>query len=94
MSDGYEHTGTREYLFLVRDQITQTHTRHTFLLRAQNLFDCGIPNKLNLRVGESFILHDFRRAKFFSTMHHVNLRSITRQEGCFFHGGVAATHDH
>ena len=39
-------------------EIAQANTRHSVLQSAENLFDCGIPYKLDLLVPKRFLLHD------------------------------------
>ena len=63
MADGDEHAGHRQQTFRPGLQVLQFHRRHLVLLHVENLRDGGIPDRLDLRIGQRALGHDLGRAQ-------------------------------
>src|SRR6185436_7107626 len=93
MANRDEHSCTRKFALLTCCRRTKSHSGDALFCGSEYLFDCRIPNELDLLVRKSFVLHDLRRAKFLATVHYVHLGGVAREERGLFHSCVAATDD-
>ena len=64
-----------------------------FSLDAEDLFDDGVVEELDLRVSDGALQHDARGAEVFAAVDDRDLGGEAGEEERFFHGGVAATDD-
>src|SRR5438105_7512608 len=90
MTDGDKDAGTGKNAFLISLQVAQPHAGNTRVRFSKNLLDGRVPNKLDLLVLKSFLLHDFRSPQFVATVNYINLGSVSSQKSRFFHRCVAA----
>src|SRR5215203_175130 len=63
------------------------------LVVAQHIDDLGVPDELDLVVGEGPLLHDLGRTQLIPPMDHIDLSGKTGQESRFLHGGVPSADD-
>ena len=93
MADGQEHEGYGKDILVTGGAIFQAEAFDVLVFDAEDFFDGGVGDELDLRVGHGAVEHDLRGAEVFSPVDDGDLGGEAREEESFFHGGVAAADD-
>jgi hypothetical protein len=93
VADAEEHEADGQHVLVAGDGVFEAQAFDLFFLDAENLFDCGAGEELDVGVGHGALEHDFGGAEFFGAVDERNFGGEAREEESFFHGGVAAAND-
>ena len=95
VADRHEHAVHRQLRPLARHGVAQVQPGHFSLGDVVDLFDDGVPEDLDLGMGQRLVLHDLRRAQLVPAVDQRDLGRELRQEDGFLGRGVtAADHRH
>src|SRR5258706_639521 len=92
--DGHKETANVFVPDFAGRGIAQLHARDVPFLNVVNVFDHGVCEEPDFRLGAGTIQHDLRGAELLAPVHQDYLRAKAAQEVRFFHGGITAADDH
>ena len=93
MADGDEDAFDLGLGFFASDEIFQQDGAHLALLVGEVGGDARVPYRLDLRIGEGAVGHDFRGAELVPPMDEVHFASKAGEEARFFAGAIASADD-
>src|SRR5882724_1923882 len=93
MTDCHEHPGTGKDFLNAGFQIAQSCAVNSVLLVAKDPHYRSVPDKLDLLVAKSLILHDLRSPQLITPVNHINFSRIPREKCGFLHRCIAAAYN-
>ena len=93
VADAEEHEGDGEGPALAGLLVEEAEAFEVLLFDAEDLFDDGVVEELDLGVGDGALEHDAGGAEVFGAVDDGDLGGEAGEEEGFFHGGVAAADD-
>jgi hypothetical protein len=93
VADGEEHEGHGKDVLIARGTVFQAEAFDILVFYAEDLFDGGVGDELDLRVSHGAVEHDLRGAEVFGAVDDGDLGGEAREKEGLFHGGVAAADD-
>ena len=93
VADGDEDAGDFEFAFGAIEEVFEGDGAHFSGVVGEVFADGGVPDGLDLGVGEGAVRHDFGGAEFIAAVDEVDFAGEAGEEGGFLAGAVSAADD-
>jgi hypothetical protein len=93
VADAEEHKADVEDGLFASEAVFEAEAFDVFVFYAEDFFDEGVGEELDLRMSHRAIEHDLGGAEALSAIDDGDLGGEAGEEHCFFHGAVAAADD-
>jgi hypothetical protein len=91
VSNGHEDSSSWDHLLLTSDQVLGNDSLDEVLSLVSD--DSGVPQDVDLWVGQSTVSHDLGSSQLITTMDESDLRSKASEEKCLFAGRISSSND-
>ncbi len=93
VADAEEHRRDRQDVLVARGDVFEAQALDVLVFDAENFFDGGAGEELDVGVGHGAFEHDLRGAESLGAVDERDLGGEAGEEQGLFHGGVAAADD-
>jgi hypothetical protein len=93
VADAEEHEADGKDVLFAGGAVFEAQAFDVLLFYAEDLFDGGVGEELDVGVGHGAVEHDLRGAEFFGAVDQRDFCGEAGEEERLFHGGVAAADD-